>query len=438
MKVIPVAMNWTDIYRKKICSIDEAMEAIQSRHTVYIHPGCATPLPLVEGFSERVKALEDVIVSHILTLGEAPYAEPGMEKHCRVDSLFTGANVREAVNRGRADWTPIFLSEIPDLYLSGQIPLDVSLIQVSPPDEHGFCSFGVGVETTMAATKVSKVIIALVNRRMPRVHGDNFIHVSKLTHIVEQDFELIELPRVDLTERHMKIGKFIADLVEDGSTLQMGIGGIPDATLYHLKDKRDLGIHTEMFSDGVVELAGAGVINGERKTLHPGKIIASFVLGSRHVYDFIEENPFIEFHPSDYVNDPFIISKNDKMVAINSAIEVDLTGQVCSDSMGRRNYSGIGGQVDFIRGASHSKGGKPIIALPSTAKKDTQSRIVLDLKPGAAVTTSRGDVHYVVTEYGVAYLHGKSTRIRAKALIDIAHPKFREELQEQAIAAGLL
>lgn len=431
-------MNWTDNYRNKICSIEEAMEAVLSHHTVYIHPGCATPLPLVEGFSERVKALEDVTVSHILTLGDAAYAEPGMEKHCRVDSLFTGANVQDAVNSGRADWTPIFLSEIPDLYLSRQIPLDVSLIQVSPPDEHGFCSFGVGVETTMAATKVSKVIIALVNRRMPRVHGDNFIHVSKLTHIVEQDFELIELPRIELTERHMKIGKFIADLVEDGSTLQMGIGGIPDATLYHLKDKRDLGIHTEMFSDGVVELAGAGIINGERKTLHPGKIIASFVLGTRHVYDFIEENPFIEFHPSDYVNDPFIIAKNDKMVAINSAIEVDLTGQVCSDSMGRQNYSGIGGQVDFIRGAAHSKGGKPIIALPSTAKRDTQSRIVLDLKPGAAVTTSRGDVHYVVTEYGVAYLHGKSTRVRAKALIDIAHPKFREELQEQAIAAGLL
>ncbi len=414
------------------------MAAIQSGQYVYIHPGCATPTPLVEAFSERVKKLEDVTVSHILTLGDAPYAAPEMAAHCRVDSLFTGANVREAVNAGRADWTPIFLSEIPDLYLSGQIPVDVALIQLSPPDEHGFCSFGVGGDVTLAATKVAKCVIAMVNREMPRVHGDNFIHISKLTHLVEIDKPLIELPRIDLSERHMQIGKYIADLIENGATLQMGIGGIPDATLHYLKEKRDLGIHTEMFSDGVVELAEMGVINGEKKTLHPGKIIASFVLGTRHVYDFIEENPFIEFHPSDYVNDPFIIAKNEKMVAINSAIEVDLTGQICSDSMGRRNYSGIGGQVDFIRGAARSKGGKAIITLPSTAKKDSQSRIVLDLKPGAAVTTSRGDVHYVVTEYGVAYLHGKSIRQRARALIDIAHPKFREPLQEQAIAAGLL
>ncbi|PJA51904.1 MAG: 4-hydroxybutyrate CoA-transferase [Candidatus Marinimicrobia bacterium CG_4_9_14_3_um_filter_48_9] len=431
-------MNWIDLYRSKICTIEEAMEAIQSNDHVYVHPGCATPTPLVAGFSERVKVLQDVTLSHILTLGDAPYAEPGMEAHCRVASLFTGANVRDAVNSGRADWTPIFLSEIPGLYLTGQIPVDVALIHVSPPDEHGFCSFGVGVDVTMAATKVAKRVIALVNHKMPRVHGDNFIHISKLTHVVEADFELIELPRIDLSERHMQMGRYIASLIEDGSTLQMGIGGIPDATLYYLKDKRDLGIHTEMFSDGVVELAEMGIINGERKTLHPGKIIASFVLGTRHVYDFIEENPFIEFHPSDYVNDPFIIARNDKMVAINSAIEIDLTGQICSDSMGRKNYSGIGGQVDFIRGAARSKGGKPIIALPSTAKRDTQSRIVLDLKPGAAVTTSRGDVHYVVTEYGIAYLHGKSIRDRAKSLIDIAHPNFQESLQEQAIAAGLL
>ncbi len=425
-------------YRKKIFTPDEALEVVKSGDHVYIHPGAATPKILVNALSRRLKELENVTILHIMTFGEAPYAAPEMAAHCRVSSLFTGANLRQAVNEGRADWTPIFLSEIPALFRNRSLPVDVALIHVSPPDEHGFCSFGVGVEITQAAAKAAKTIIALVNRQMPRVHGDNFIHISKLDRIVEADMPVYELPRLELSEMHMRIGRNIADLIKDGATLQMGIGGIPDATLHYLKDKKDLGIHTEMFSDGVVELTEKGIINGERKTLHPGKVVASFVMGTKYVYDFIADNPFIEFHPSDYVNDPFIIAKNDNMVAINSAIEVDLTGQVCADSIGHKNYSGIGGQVDFIRGAAHSKNGKPIIALPSTAKKGTVSRIVAELRPGAAVTTSRGDVHYIVTEYGVAQLHGKCLRERAQQLINIAHPKFRDELKFQAKKIGLI
>ncbi len=414
------------------------MNLIKSRDSVYLHGGAATPQLFVDAFSKRAMELEDVTVSHILTLGDAKYVTLEMEGHVRLNSLFTGTNVRESVNAGRADWTPIFLSEIPGLFKNGHIPVDVALIHVSPPDSHGFCSFGVSTDTTIAACKVAKIIVAMVNRQMPRVHGDNFIHASKLDFIVEADEPLFQAAKVSLSERHMIIGKYIASLIEDGSTLQMGIGAIPDATLFYLKEKRNLGIHTEMFSDGVVELVESGVINGEEKTLHTGKVVSSIVMGSQHVYDFIHENPFMEFHPTDYVNDPYIIAQNNKMVAINSSIEIDLTGQVCSDSMGRTNFSGIGGQVDFMRGASRSIGGKPIIAMPSTAKKGTQSRIVLDLKPGAAVTTSRGDVHYIVTEFGIAHLHGKTLRERAKALISIAHPDFREELERQSHESKLL
>ena len=431
-------MSRLNLYRSKITTAEEAMELVNSGNNVYIHPGVATPFALIDAFSKRLLQLENVKITQILTLGDAPYWAPEYEGHCFINSLFTGPNVRKAVNTNRGDWTPIFLSEIPLLFKNGIEKLDVALIHLTPPDEHGFCSFGVGVETTMAACQSAKIIIALVNRQMPRVHGDNFIHFSKLTRVIEIDEPILELPRIELTERHMAIGQHIANLIEDGSTLQMGIGGIPDATLHFLKEKNDLGIHTEMFSDGVVELTEMGIINGEKKTLHPGKIISSFVLGTQYVYDFIKDNPFIEFHPSDYVNDPFIIQKNDKMVAINSAIEVDLTGQVCADSMGRFNYSGIGGQVDFLRGAARSKGGKPIIALPSTAMQNSMSRIVLDLKQGAGVTTSRGDVHYIVTEYGVAQLYGKGISARAKALINIAHPNFRDELEAKAKEVGLL
>lgn len=428
-------MNWIDRYRKKLKTAGEAVTIIQSGQRVYVHPGCAMPEVLVNAMCLRYRELESVEVIHLLTVGQTQYSLPEMEGHFRHNALFIGKNVRNAVNDGRADFTPVFLSEIPDLFYRGILPIDVALIHVSPPDEHGFCSLGVGAECTKPATEVAKVIIAQVNPNMPRTLGDCFIHVDKLTYCVEADVPIKELPQVDNnvsqeeSDVYRKIGRNIANLIEDGSTLQLGIGSIPDAVLMFLQNKKHLGLHTEMFSDGVVRLVEDGIITNERKTLHAGKIVVSFVLGTRALFDFIDNNPIIEFHPSNYVNDPFIIAKNDKMVAINSAIEVDLTGQVCADSIGSKFYSGFGGQVDFIRGASRSKGGKPIIALPSTAKNGSLSRIVARLAEGAGVTTSRGDVHYVVTEFGVANLYGRTIRERAKALIDIAHPAFREELE---------
>lgn len=423
---------WIEKYQKKVSGVQEAMASVQSGEYVYLHPGNAVPEILIDGLVKQAPRLHNVTIVQILTFGEAAYAKPGMEAHFRVLSLFSGSNTRKAVNDGRAEFIPVFLGEIPSLFYSRAIPVDVALIQVSPPDEHGFCSFGVGVDVTMAACKMAKKIIAHVNPKMPRVHGDNFIHFSKLDYIIEAEMDLFEMPKAEITDTFMKIGKFAADLIEDASTLQMGIGGIPDAVLNFLHEKRDLGIHTEMFSDGVVKLFEEGIITNEKKTLHPGKMVAGFVLGSKYLFDFIDNNPIVEFHPQEYINDPFIIAKNDKMVSINSALEIDITGQVCADSIGTMNYSGIGGQVDFFRGAARSKGGKPILTLPSTAKNATVSRIAPILKPGASVTTSRGDVHYVVTEYGVAYLHGKSLNERAKALINIAHPDFREELTKAA------
>lgn len=431
-------MHWLERYKSKLRSPQEAVKLISSGQRVYVHPGCAVPEVLVNAMSERYMELEDVEVIHLLTVGKAAYSAPEMDGHFRHNAVFIGANVRKAVNEGRADFTPIFLSEIPGLFYKGILPIDVALIHVSPPDEHGFCSLGVGAECTKPATEVAKVIIAQVNPNMPRTLGDCFIHVDKLTCCVEVDVPLKELPQVDAgitpeeVQVYEKIGKNISELIENGSTLQLGIGAIPDAVLRYLHSKKDLGIHTEMFADGVIKLVEEGVITNEKKTLHPGKIIVSFVLGSRPLFDFIDNNPIIEFHPSHYVNDPFIIAQNDKMVAINSAIEVDLTGQVCADSIGNYFYSGFGGQVDFIRGASRSKGGKPIIALPSTAKAGTLSRITTRLAAGAGVTTSRGDVHFVVTEYGVADLYGRTIRQRVRALIGIAHPSFREELERFA------
>jgi acetyl-CoA hydrolase len=343
------------------------------------------------------------------------------------------------VNEGRADSVPAHLSEIPRLMDSGAIPIDVALVQVSPPDEHGFCSFGVGVECTKAAAEKARAVIALVNRRMPRSLGDSFIHVSRLAHVVEADRPVLELTHSDrVGDTARAIGRNVAELIEDGSTLQMGIGEIPDAVLLNLEGKRDLGIHTEMFSDGVVALFEKGVITNAAKTIHRGKIIASFVLGSRKTFDFLDNNPFVEFHPSDYVNDPFIVARNDKMVAINSALSVDLTGQVCADSIGRQVYSGFGGQLDFIRGAARAKGGKPVIALPSRAKGGTVSRIVDTLAEGAGVVTTRADVHYVVTEHGIAHLYGKSLRERALALIAVADPDFRRDLEAAARRRNLI
>lgn len=426
--------NILKIYNQKTVSADEAVKVIKSGDNVVIQPGCAVPLELVKAMVRRKDELFDVKVYHILIVGELPYAEPGMEKHFKHKAFFIGANMRKAVNEGRAEFIPIFLSEVPLMFKKGVIKVDVCLLNVSPPDEHGFCSYGVDVGTIKAAADKAKIIIAQVNSEMPRALGDCFIHINKINYIVEHDEAIKELPQVDpnadkeLIEVYDRIGQQVASLIEDGSTLQMGIGAIPDSVLKYLKDRKDLGIHTEMFSDGIIELVESGVINGEKKTLHPGKIIAGFVLGTKKTYDFIHNNPVIEFHPQEYINDPFVIAKNYKMVAINSAIEIDLTGQVCADSIGSKFYSGIGGQVDFIRGAARSEGGKPIIALPSATKDGKISRIVPMLKPGAGVVTSRGDVHYVVTEYGIAYLYGKTIQERARALINISHPSFRDEL----------
>jgi 4-hydroxybutyrate CoA-transferase len=393
---------------------------------------------LVKAMVRRAPELTGVKVLHLLTAGSAEYVRPEMAEIFRHVALFAGSNVREAINEGRADFVPIFLSEIEALFSTGALPIDVALIHVSPPDEHGFCSFGVGVDTTKGAAEHARVVIAQVNPKMPRALGDSFIHLNKIHYIVEVADEILEHPQGQVSSVAMKIGRHIADLIEDGSTLQLGIGEIPDAVLSYLTEKKDLGIHTEMVSDGIIDLIDKGILTNEKKSLHPGKIILGFVLGTRRLYDFIDNNPIFEFHPSEYTNDPFIISRNDKMVAINSALEVDITGQVCADSLGYSFYSGIGGQVDFIRGSARSKGGRPVIALPSTARDDSISRIVSHVKEGAGIVTSRGDVHYVITEYGAAYLHGKTIRERCQALINIAHPKFRDELESSARHRRLL
>jgi 4-hydroxybutyrate CoA-transferase len=426
-------MSWAETYRRRITSPEEALRAVGSGDHVWIHAGCNNPEELIRALVARHEELRDVEVSHLMTFGCADHVSPRYAGSFRHRALFVGPNVREAVNDGRADFVPVFLSEIPRLIQTGVLPVDVALVHLSPPDEHGFCSYGVGVECTKAAAEQAKTVIALVNRQMPRALGDSFIHVSRLTHVVEADRPVLELTRPrEVGEVARKIGRNVAELIEDGSTLQMGIGEIPDAVLLFLKDKRHLGIHTEMFSDGVVELFESGVVTNEAKTLHRGKIVASFVLGTRRTFDFLDNNPFVEFHPSDYVNDPFVVSRNDKMVAINSALAVDLTGQVCADSLGRSIYSGFGGQVDFVRGAARSKGGKPVIALPSTARDGKVSRIVDTLAEGSGVVTTRADVHYVVTEHGIARLYGKSLRERAQELIAVAHPDFREELRAAA------
>ncbi len=432
------AVPWMESYRSKRCTSGEAVRAIRSGDCVYIHPGCAKPEQLVQAMVQRAPELKGVRVCHILTVGGADYCLPQMAEHFRHIAFFSGANVRTAINEGRADFIPIFLSEVESLFSSGAMPVDVALIHVSPPDEHGFCSFGVGVETTKTAAECARVVIAQVNPKMPRTLGDSFIHLNKIHHIVEVSDDILEHPQGQISDVAMRIGRNIADLIEDGSTLQLGIGEIPDAVLNYLGEKKHLGIHTEMVSDGVVDLIEKGVVTNEKKTLHPGKVILCFVLGTRRLYDFIDNNPILEFHPSYYTNDPFIISQNDRMVAINSALEVDITGQVCADSIGYCLYSGIGGQVDFMRGSARSKGGKPIISLPSTAKDGSISRIVSHLREGAGVVTSRGDVHYVITEYGVAYLHGRTMRDRCRELINIAHPDFRAELEQAAIQRHLL
>ena len=421
-------MSWEIDYKKKLRTPDEALRCVQSGMRVYIQPGCAEPETLVEALMRRGPDVYDVEIVHMMTMGPAPYVAPEMAGHFRHNAVFIGANVRDAINDGRADYTPIYLSEIEELFESGAMPIDVALIEVSPPDSHGFCSFGIGVDTTLTAAKCAHYVVAQVNDRMPRTYGDSFIHVSDINAVVESSRPLCALKKPEITDLNVAIARNVAGLIEDGAVLQTGIGGIPDAVLPFLNDRKDLGVHSELVSDGVIPLIQSGVITGARKNFKPRKIIVGFALGTKNLFDFVDNNPIFEFHPTAWVNDPIFIARNDNMVAINSALQVDLTGQVCSDSIGNQFYSGIGGQVDFLRGASRSKGGKAIIAISSTAKNGAISRITPMLSPGAGVVTSRGLIRYVVTEYGVAYLHGKSIRERAKALIEIAHPKVREEL----------
>ena len=427
----------TSIYQSRVTTAQEAVKVIKSGQRVFLTGNVSVPQKLLAALVEYAPSLNDVEICQALTVGSADYVGPEMEGHLRVNSMFISANIRKAVQEGRADFTPVLLSEFPLLFKHGVLPLDVALIHVSTPDEHGFCSLGVEVGLTKTAAESAKFVIAEVNEKMPRTLGDSFIHVSRLTHIVPVNYPIPE-HRMDSEGDSVvieKIAGHVASLIPDGATMQLGIGAIPDAVLKYLFDKKDLGIHTELFSDGVIELVNAGVLTNARKTLHPGKIVSGFILGTQKLYDWVDDNPMIELHRSEYVNDPFVIAQNEKMVAVNSAIEVDLTGQVCADSIGPKLYSGVGGQLDFIYGASRSKGGVPIIALPSMATMrdgTVISKIASMLKPGAGVVTSRNHVRFVVTEHGVADLYGKTIRQRAQSLINVADPQFREELTRQA------
>jgi 4-hydroxybutyrate CoA-transferase len=416
-------------YHNKLCSADAAVQAIKSHDRVFMTGNCSVPKELLGALVRRASELEDVEIVQVLTIGPAEYVEPEMAPHIRVNSLFISHNVRKAVNEGRADFTPIFLSQIPRaLRDPSLLKPKVAMIHCSPPDEHGYCTFGVEVGLTKPAAEAADIVIAEVNDRMPRSLGDSFIHISRLTHIVPVSYPIVEVPMGSPGELQKQIAAHIAGLIPDGATMQMGIGEIPDAVLLYLKDKRDLGVHTELFSDGVIELIEEGVLTNSAKTIHRGKCVAGFALGSQRLYDFMDNNPFFEFHPQDYVNDPFVVAQNNKQVAINSALEVDLTGQVCADSIGTLFYSGVGGQLDFMYGALRSPGGVPIIALPATAKDGTISRIVPTLKVGAGVVTTRNHVRYIVTEYGVADLYARTIRERVKSLVNVAAPQFRDEL----------
>ncbi|MGD8869261.1 MAG: acetyl-CoA hydrolase/transferase C-terminal domain-containing protein [Gemmatimonadales bacterium] len=431
-------MNWLDDYRSKLQGTAEAVAKIDSGDRVYYAGNAAIPQALVRALAERKDELRDVQLNHVLLVGTDPLSQPGMEASFRHNSLFVGPADRKAVNEGRGDYVPIFLHQIPRLFREKIVALDVAMIQCSPPDEHGFMSLGVETLASMGACQMAELVIAQVNEKMPRVLGDSFIHVNRVDAIVEHSEPLPELQPKPATEVEKAIAGHVIPLIQPGATVQMGIGGIPDSVWESMEGRLDLGIHTEMISDGGMRAIERGVVTGTRKNMHPGKVVLTFALGSETLYDFLDNNPLIEAHPVDYVNDPFIVSQNENMVAVNSAIEVDLTGQVCSDSIGPYIYSGFGGQVDFIRGAAKSRGGRPIIALPSTAKGGEMSRIVAFLKEGAGVVTSRADVHYVVTEHGVANLFGKNLRERAKALIEIADPRFQQELEAAAKDRNLL
>jgi len=425
-------MSWQDQYRQKVSTPAEAVKAVKSGDRIFLTGNCSVPSQILAALVDRAQELKDVEINQALTVGSADYVAPEIEGHLRVNTMFISHNTRKAVQEGRADFTPVLLSEFPLLFKDKILPVNVAFVHLSPPDAHGYCSFGVEVGLSKSPAESAEIIIAEVNEQMPRTLGDTFIHISDIDYIVPVDYDLPELAMGEgkPSEKVEKIAKYIADLIPDEATMQMGIGAVPDAVLKYLYDKKDLGIHTELFSDGVIDLVEAGVITNAKKTIHPGKIIAGFILGTKRLYEWVHNNPLIEFLRTEYVNDPFIVSQNHRMVAINSAIEVDLTGQICADSIGTKLYSGVGGQLDFIYGASRSKGGVPIIALPSKAKDF--SRIVSTLKTGAGVITTRNHVHYVVTEYGAASLYGKTIRERAQSLINVAHPDFREELTKQA------
>jgi acyl-CoA hydrolase/GNAT superfamily N-acetyltransferase len=430
--------DWQKKYASLIATPDQAVTRLRPGQRVFIGTGCAEPRALVQALSHRARQLSDTEIIHLLTFGEAPYADKEMTQYFRVNSLFIARNVREVIQQGFGDYTPIHLSDIPRLFNSGRLPLDVALIQVTPPDAGGMCNLGVSVDIVKSAAENASLVIAEVNPNMPRTHGDSSLHVFDIDVLVPIDTPLPEVTYAEESPEAKQIAEFIAALVEDGSTVEFGIGRIPQALTAPLTPKRNLGIHTEMLTDGIVDLIKSGAVTGLRKKIDHGKVVASFCLGTRKLYDFIDNNPIFAFHPTEYVNDPFIISQQPKMVAINTALEIDLTGQVCADSLGEKFYSGVGGQVDFNRGAGRSTGGRAIIALPSTAREGEVSRIVTHLNEGAGVVTSRADVHYVITEYGVAYLHGKSIKERALALLSIAHPKFRPQLLRQAIDSKFL
>ncbi|MBM4268723.1 MAG: GNAT family N-acetyltransferase [Deltaproteobacteria bacterium] len=415
----------------------EALKLVRSGDHVFIGSGCAEPQSLVQALAAH-PTVEDVEILHILTLGVRPQEDPRFPSRFRHNALFIGANVRDDVNAGLADYTPVFLSEIPSLFRSGRLPIDVALVQVSPPDRSGYVSLGISVDVVRSAVEHADAVIGEINPAMPRTHGDSFVHVSELDAIVETTAPLLELPSIEPDDVCRQLAENVASLIPDGATLQMGIGEVPQALVPFLAHKHDLGVHTEMFSDGLIDLMESGAVNGRRKSIHRGRVVTSFCMGSRRLYDYVDDNPIFEFRGVDYVNDPFVIAKNERMVAINSALQVDLTGQVCADSIGTKFFSGIGGQVDFIRGARRSPGGRPIIAMRSTARDGAVSRIVPTLSEGAGIVTSRGDVHYVVTEYGVASLYGRSVRERALALISIAHPGFRAELLAGARARKIV
>lgn len=420
-----MAMKWQD----RAVSADEAVSLVRSGMKVFIHGAAATPTPLIEALARR--DVVDVSTYHIHLDGPLPIVDDANRGKFRPHAMFIGANIRTAVNEGRADFMPIFLSDAPQLFSSGRIPLDVAILQLSPPDKHGYCTVGASADVAIAASRSARMIIAEINEQMPRTHGNTLVHIDRVTSLVHSNRPIAAHETPDPSEAEEAIGSHIAALVPDGATLQMGIGAIPGAVLSRLFDKHDLGVHTEMFSDRLIDLVEAGVITNRKKTVHPGRITTSFVYGSKRLYDFVDDNPFVEFYPADHTNDTAVIRRNHNVVAVNSALEIDLSGQVVADSIGFRMYSGIGGQMDFMRGAALSPGGVPVIALPSTAAGGKVSRIVVAAKPGAGVVTTRGHVHWIVTEFGAVDLWGKTLRERAEALISIAHPDFRADLRKE-------